>query len=433
MSADDRRPALASAARISAGLDQRQIPRLRRRLRWVLVATSALGSTGYLAASTVGTLAAAQIAGGPAVGGLPTAALTLGTALAASVLSSLMLRVGRRPGLITGLGVGFIGAIMAVIAVLLSSIPLLLLGSALTGFAHGASQLGRYVAADLAPPEKRASAVGLVVWGATAGAVIGPNLIGPGGVVADVIGVPTLSGAYVLTALFIGAAFVVAVMLLRPEPYALADPSALAMRPDGERAPSARALLVRPAVLVALVTLVAGQVVMTLVMTMTPIHLTDHGHALTTVGFVLSAHLFGMFALSPVSGRLTDRLGSPPVIGGGLALLGIAALMAAMAPLDGGLVLTLALFLLGFGWNLGFVAGSALLTHGLALGERTRVQGIADGLIWTSAAVASVSSGIVVASISYTALGLVGAGILVAPVILLVMYRRTLRAGAVTV
>jgi len=420
---DRRPPALVSAARIRDGIDAQQVPRLKRRLRLVLVAISALGSTGYLAAVTVGTLAASEISGGPTIGGAPTAMLTFGTALAAGILSNLMLRSGRRPGILIGLGIGLVGALVAVAAVLIGSIPLLLLGSALGGFANGASQLGRYVAADLATPERRASAVGLVVWGSTAGAVIGPNLIGPGGMVADAIGVPTLSGAYVLTALFIGTAMVVAFTLLRPEPYALADPSALAMRVDGGSAPSAMSLLVRPVVLVALVTLIAGQVVMSLMMTMTPIHLVDHGHGLTTVGLVLSAHLFGMYGLSPVSGRLTDRFGSPTVIFGGLCLLGIAALMAAMAPSDVGLVLALALFLLGFGWNLGFVAGSALLTHGLALGERTRVQGIADGLIWTSSALASLSSGIVVASLSYTALGMMGIALLVGPFVLLLAYR----------
>ncbi len=420
---DKRPPALIAAAGISDSLDNREVPRLRRRLQWVLVATSALGSTGYLAAVTVGTLAAAEISGGPTIGGAPTAMLTLGTALAASILSSLMLRVGRRPGILIGLGIGLVGALIAVAALLVSSIPLLLLGSALTGFANGASQLGRYVAADLATPERRASAVGIVVWGATAGAVIGPNLIGPGGVVADAIGVPTLSGAYVLTGLFIGIASVVAFTMLRPEPYALADPSALAMRADEDSAPSAMSLLVRPVVLVALVTLIAGQVVMSLMMTMTPIHLVDHGHGLTTVGIVLSAHLFGMYGLSPVSGRLTDLFGSPTVISGGLFVLGLAALMAAMAPSDGGVVLTLALFLLGFGWNLGFVAGSVLLTHGLALSERTRVQGIADGLIWTSSAAASLSSGIVVASLSYAALGFLGIALLTGPFVLLLAYR----------
>ena len=150
-------------------------------------------------------------------------------------------------------------------------------------------------------------------------------------------------------------------------------------------------------------------------MTMTPLHLIDHGHGLATVGFVLSAHTFGMFGLSPITGRLTDRFGSPLVIAAGLAGLALAALLAALAPPDGGLLLTLALFLLGYGWNLCFVAASSLVSHGLSLAERTRVQGIADALTWGTAAFASLSSGLVVAYGSYTVLGFVGVALTVIP------------------
>ncbi|MDQ2675094.1 MAG: MFS transporter, partial [Chloroflexota bacterium] len=361
------------------------------------------------------------------LGGVPTAAATVGTATAATLLSGLMLRVGRRAGLLGGLGVGVVGAILAVAAVVADSIVLLLIASALTGFANGVGNLGRYVAADLVPPDRRASAIGMVVWGSTIGAVSGPNLVAPAGSLADALGLPTLAGAYVLTVGFIGLAAVLAFVMLRPEPYALADPSALELHPDDGTAPSLSAIVVRPRVLVALVTLVAGQVVMVLIMTMTPIHLTDHGHGLSTVGFVLSAHTFGMFALSPISGRLTDRFGSPTVIGAGLGTLGVAALLAALAPPDGGLLLTLALFLLGYGWNLGFVAGSAMLTRGLALAERTRVQGLSDGLVWSSGAIASLSSGVVVAGASYTALGFLGLGLLLIPATLLLTRRATMR------
>ncbi len=341
-----------------------------------------------------------------------------------------MLRVGRRAGLLGGLAVGVFGAALSVVAVLAGSILLLLVASALTGFANGVANLGRYVAADLVAPERRASAIGMVVWGSTIGAVSGPNLVAPAGAVALALGLPELAGAYLLTVGFIGLATLLAFALLRPEPYALAHPSALAARPEGTAAPSVRAILARPSVLAALVTLVAGQVVMVLIMTMTPIHLMDHGHGLATVGFVLSAHTFGMFALSPISGRLTDRFGSPAIIGAGLSTLGVAALLAAVAPPDGGLLLTLALFLLGYGWNLGFVAGSTMLTRGLALAERTRVQGVADGLVWSSAALASLSSGVIVAGASYTALGFLAIALLVAPAALLLVRRSAVRAAA---
>jgi hypothetical protein len=92
-------------------------------------------------------------------------------------------------------------------------------------------------------------------------------------------------------------------------------------------------------------------------------------------------------------------------------------------------LLFLALFLLGYGWNLGFVAGSSLLTQGLGLAERTRVEGLTDALIWSSAAAASLGSGIVVAGASYAALGLLGAAVLVVPAWLLLTRRRSLAAA----
>ncbi len=423
MTADRVPPAIARAAVTAAALDPASVDGLRRRMLWTLFAISALGSTGYIAAVTVGTIVAAEIAGDAAFGGLPTAVGVMGTATAAMLMSAAMLRFGRRPSLLAGLSIGMVGAAVAVAAVVVGSIPLLLVGSALTGFANGSGQLGRYVAADLARPERRASAIGTVVWGSTIGAVAGPNLIAVAGEAAEGVGLPTLAGAYIVTAIFIGLAVLLASVLLRPEPYALADPSALAARPAGTVAPALGALLGRPTVVVGLVALVAGQVVMVLIMTMTPLHLRDHGHGLATVGFVLSAHTFGMFALSPLSGRLTDRFGSPRVIGAGLATLAGAAVLSALAPPDGGALLTLALFLLGFGWNLGFVAASAMLTTGLQLAERTRIQGLADGLVWTSAAVASLSSGIVVAQASYATLGLIATALLLVPAALLVTKR----------
>ena len=401
-------------------IDPRRLPALRRRMVWTLFAVSALGSTGYIAAVTAGTLAAAEIAGSAAPGGLPTATSTLGTAAAASLLSLLMLRVGRRPGLLLGILVGTAGGAVALSGVLAVSMPLLLAGSALAGFANGAGQLGRYVAADLVPTDRRARTIGTVVWGSTIGAVAGPNLVAPAGAAAESFGLPPLAGTYLVTLGFIGLAWIIVFVFLRPEPYRLADASALAPHPEGTVPSSVATLMRRPSVVVALVTLAAGQVVMVLIMTMTPLHLTDHGHGLETVGLVLSAHTFGMFALSPISGRLTDRFGSPRIIAAGLVTLAVAALIAAGAPPDGGPWLTLALFLLGYGWNLGFVAGSSMLTGGLTLGERTRVQGVADGMIWTSAALASLSSGLIVAGASYTTLGLLGLALLTLPAALLV-------------
>jgi MFS family permease len=269
------------------------------------------------------------------------------------------------------------------------------------------------------------------VWGSTIGAVIGPNLAAPAGALAIAIGLPELAGPYLVPILFVGAAAILSITLLRPDPYELADDSSRHDHPGADRtvAASLSDVLRRPNVPVAIVALVTVQVVMVLIMTMTPLHMTDHGHTLTAVGIVLSGHTFGMFGLSPISGRLTDRYGSVAVILTGFVVSAGASILAAAAPPDGGAILFTALFLLGYGWNLGYVAGSALLTHGLSLSERTRLQGLTDSLIWSSAAVASLGSGLVVAFASYAALGLLGAALVVVPMWLVLTRRQAVSRG----
>jgi len=407
------------------------LERLRRRTTWALVAGVALGSTGHIAAATVATIAAKHIAGTSAWSGAPGAAVVLGAAAGAVTLSQVMVRRGRRFGLVAGYVLGVVGALVATGGVVAASLPILLAGTFLIGFGNASNQLSRYTAADLVPTDRAASAIGLVVWGATAGAVIGPNLAAPAGALALSLGLPELSGAYLVPVVFVGAAALLSFTLLRPDPYELADVSSRreTESPEGSTAVSLATVLARPNVPVAIIALVAGMVVMVLIMTMTPLHMADHGHDLASIGLVLSGHTFGMYGLSPISGRLTDRFGSVPVILAGLATVAGAAILAALAPASGGAFLFLALFLLGWGWSLGYVAGSALLTTGLSLRERTRLQGLTDGLIWSSAAAASLGSGLVVAFASFAALGLIGAALVIVPFLLIVARRSAVAAA----
>jgi MFS family permease len=402
-----------------------ELDRLRRRALWSLVAGVALGSTGHIAAVTVATIVAQDMAGTTAWAGAPGATVVLGAAVGAVVLSQVMVRRGRRVGLAAGYGIGVIGAFIATLAIIWASLSVLLVGTLLIGFGNASNQLSRYVAADLFPADRRASALGTVVWGATVGAVIGPNLAAPAAALAASFGLPDLAGAYLVPVVFVGTATILNILALRPDPYTLADVSSRHDQRGSERstAGSLRNLFARPNVPVATVALVTVQVVMVLVMTMTPLHMTDHGHDLGAVGIVISGHTFGMFGLSPVSGRLADRFGSVPVILAGLVVTAGSAVLAAVAPPDGGVLLFIALFLLGYGWNLGYVAGSALLTQDLSLAERTRLQGLTDGLIWSSAAAASLGSGVVVAAAGYATLGLMGAAMVVVPLWLVIARR----------
>lgn len=416
----------------SATLSPAALDAARRRARNTLIAGVALGSTGHIAAVTVATIVAKDLLGSQTWAGLPGATVVLGAALGSVLLSSLMARRGRRIGLVTGYSVGVLGALVATAAVMTRSFPLLLLGTVLIGFGNTSNQLSRYTAADLVPPERRASAIGLVVWASTIGSVIGPSLVPFASDFAAGLGLPPLAGPYLVPIVFVGLAALLSLTMLRPDPYDIADESTRA-HPDAEPAVigPVRDILRRPAVAAAIIALVIGQFVMVLVMTMTPLHMTEHGHGLGAVGLVLSGHTLGMFAFSPLSGWLSDRFGRVPTIFLGTAVLAISSLMAAVAPPDGGLVLLVALFLLGLGWNFGFVAGSAMLSENLEIHERTRVQGTADALIWSSAAAASLGSGLIMAAVGYTALGILGAGAVIIPVVVLRSHRRsTARAAA---
>lgn len=421
---------MADATTTPTAIPPSQLAGLRRRSLGSLMAGVALGSTGHIAAVTVSTIVAADLAGSTIWSGAPGAAVVIGAALGATLLSRWMVGHGRRSGLSLGYLIGVAGAVIATIGVIGRSLPWLLVGTVLIGFGNSSNQLSRYVAADLFPGPRRASAIGLVVWGATFGAVVGPNLIGWAAAFGEGVGLPPLAGAFLLPVAFVGAAALLSFGLLRPDPYALADSTGIDdTTAEAIKVPLER-ILRRPHVPVAIVALVAGQVVMVLVMTMTPLHMTEHGHGLAAVGLVISGHTFGMFALSPISGRLTDRFGSLAVVLAGLLVTASSAILSAVAPAEGGPLLFIALFLLGYGWNLGFVAGSTLLTQGLTLAERTRLQGLTDSLIWSSAAAASLGSGLVVAVAGFTALGLLGAALVVVPAWLVFARRRAVATAS---
>jgi len=261
------------------------------------------------------------------------------------------------------------------------------------------------------------------------GSVVGPTLVPVSSAMAPAIGLPPLAGPYLVPVVFVAIAAILSFALLRPDPYAIADDSAPQRGTPVAAGATTLALgqmLRRPGVTAAIVALVAGQFVMTLIMTMTPLHMTQQGHGLGAVGIVLSAHTLGMFALSPLSGRLAERVGTVRAIFIGTAVLGVSAVMAAVAPPTGGDLLLVALFLLGLGWNIGFVAGSALLSEHLEVHERTRVQGVADALIWSSAAAASLGSGVIMAAAGYTALGVLGTGLVLIPILTLRAHRQAL-------
>jgi MFS family permease len=415
----------------AAGLDAPAIETARDRTRIALFASTALGSTGHIAAATVASIVGQDLLGSPALSGAPGATVVFGAAMGAVALSWVMGRRGRRNGLTVGYLLALVGAVLAGAAVVSRSFPLLLLGTFLIGFGNSSTNLSRYAAADLVAPNRRAVAIGLVVWGSTVGGLVGPTLVPLAGAIAPALGLPTLAGPYLIPIVFVSLAALVSWLFLRPDPFAIAHEETIHRPAEGDApAISVREVFSQPAVVAAMAALIAGQATMVLIMTMTPLHLTAHDpDNLGRVGVIISGHVAGMYALAPISGRITQRFGSLRTIFLGTAVLVAAGLIAALAPVDRDELLFVALFLLGWGWNLGFVAGSALLYSSVSVAQRTRVQGIADAVIWTTSAAASLGSGAVVAAAGFSTLGLLGVAIVLAPVWLL-LNRRSAIAGA---
>jgi MFS family permease len=404
------------------------IERHRSRALATYFTAVALTSIAYIATFTVASIAAPGMTGSAGSSGWPSAIAVAGTALAASLLSSVMARRGRRAGIVLGLAVAVVGGALAILAVMAGSLVLLLVSSALVGFGNAALNLSRYAAADLYPVERRAGALGFVVWGSTIGAVVGPNLVAPAGAIAPSLGLLPLAGGFAMAFVFLVAALGVAALGPRaPVQPHLDEPT----RAVGQARTSQRELLAelirKPQGRTALIALVTSQLVMTLVMTMTPYHLHAEGHGLETVGLVISAHTLGMFAFSPLSGRLTDRFGANAMILAGFSVLAAAGVLSAVIP-DSGVGLAIPMFLLGIGWNVAFVAGSSLLASEAPLGDRARLQGASDALVWATAAVASFSSGYVVATASFAFLAAMGAAV---AVVLGIVVARDMRAVGV--
>ena len=167
--------------------------------------------------------------------------------------------------------------------------------------------------------------------------------------------------------------------------------------------------------------MVITQIVMVGIMTMTPIHMRDHGHGLSATGLVIGVHVAGMFLPSPVTGYLVDRLGRVPLMIAAGITLPASGVMAAFAPHDSVLILSVALGLLGLGWNFGLVSGTAMVTDSTPLETRASTQGAVDLCVALSGASGGIMSGVVVASTSYTVLGLAGGALALALVPVIVM------------
>lgn len=377
----------------------------------IIVCIAQLFSGAGLAAGlTVGALIAQQMLGLGAFAGVPVTMLTIGSAFAAYFIGRGSNRWGRRSGLTFGFLVGAIGAVGVILATSINHVALLMISLFLYGSGMATNLQARYAGTDLAQKTQRATAISIAMVSTTVGVIIGPNLLEPMGRVALKLQLPVLSGVFILSALSFLVASAIIFIFLRPDPLKLSK--AIHQQTNNDTLEQQKIDVAddnRKGIAVGTTILLLNQLVMVAIMTMTPIHMEQHGHQLHHIGLVLSIHMGSMYLPSLFTGILIDKLGRTKMaMASGLILIA-AAITTAFAPGDSLALIIVGLSLLGLGWNCGLISGTALIVDSTAPSTRAKKQGTVDVFIALAGASGGMLSGVIVATHSFTVLSIAGA------------------------
>lgn len=379
----------------------------KRTLRVLMIGVLPAGaatSGGFAAAATLGE----ELTGSDALGGLAAASLTLGGALATIPVAKIMAKRGRRVGMRTVWTFGAVGAMVAFVAATAEIYILLVPGLIAMGTGSAGTLAARYAAADLADEDERAQAIGLLMWGQTFGAVLGPTVaLDGGGQVAVALGAPELGGPYLFSAVMFAIAAIAIDRLLHPDPLYFAKVSGDESTSRGPSVAEAIAKIwANTGARLAVAAMITGHAVMVGIMAATPLHMKDGDQKLRIVGLVISLHIVGMYMFAPLVGRLVDKLGTRTVIAAGGVILFAGAEVAANTQAQDRTGMFIGLFLIGLGWSFGVVAASTLLTQSIPVADRVPVQGAADLLMVGAGATAGLTAGVVIQEFGFGDLGL---------------------------
>ena len=407
--------------------------KLYKRSLIIVMLSQVFGGAGLAAGITVGALIAKDMLGTESFAGLPAALFTLGSALAAFIVGQLSQRFGRRYGLSFGFIAGGVGAIGVIIATNINSLALLFISLFIYGAGTATNLQARYAGTDLANDKQRATATSIAMVATTFGAVAGPNLVTPMGKVATAINMPALAGPFILAAVAYILAGLTLYIFLRPDPLLVAKAIAVEQQHTvAEKVNVLQNKANRIGIFVGALVLILSHVIMVSIMTMTPVHMQGHGSNLSAIGMVIGLHVASMYLPSLGTGILVDKIGRTFVVVASGMILAAAGLVAAFAPGDSMVWTTLALVLLGLGWNFGFISGTAIIIDSTSIHNRAKTQGSVDVWVALAGSAGSILSGVVVAYSSYAMLGFIGTylALLLVPVMIWVKFKVKKASGA---
>ena len=372
----------------------------------LLAACQAMLFTNNATLIAINGLAGLALAPNASLATLPVTCWVVGGALTTMPASLYMKRVGRRSGLIQGAGVGIIGALICAAAVWQASFWLLCFGTLVFGTYNAFGQYYRFVAAEAAPLDWRATAVSLVLAGGLVGGVLGPST---SRLTVDLVG-PRFTGAYLA---LIGFALLTMAILSR---IRIPAPSVQEQTSSGR--PLAQ-IARQPKYVVAVLAGAIGYGVMNFLMTSTPIAMGEHEHPYGDAAFVISSHVVAMFAPSFVTGALIKRMGLIPVMlaGAVLNLGSIAIALAGVAVAN----FWWSLVMLGTGWNFLYIGGTTLLTESYRPEERAKAQGANEMAIFVMMALSSFASGVIITSAGWDKVNLAATPLVAVVIVALIV------------
>lgn len=374
---------------------------VQHRVVRTLAAAQVLSGVGVAGTVAAGSLLVSSITDSETLAGLAQTSAVLGAAALALPLARLTSKGGRRLALSVGYFAGVIGSVLAILGGANRNIVLMLMGTFMVGAASAAGYQARFAAIDLATNETRAKQLSFVVWGSTIGAVTGPNLMQPAGNLAEFFGLPRLVGPYLISAATLALAGVVITIFLRPDPYLLANKESVNIKQKGATKKALTHIRQNPSALFAILSIAVGHVAMVSVMVMTPVHMAHVDVTLTIIGLVISIHVLGMYAFSPLIGSLSDRLGRVRVIQMGVVTLLLSTVVAGFSRADDAYTLGVGLFLLGLGWSCTLIAGSAYLSESVAPEFKASSQGASDLVMNLAGAGGGAIAGVIIGTLSY--------------------------------
>mgnify|MGYP000214901708 CR=1 FL=1 len=327
----------------------------------------------------IGGLAGQSLASNPCFATLPISLIVAGSMIAATPISSIMQRWGRRAGFFTGAFFGALGGLVGAYGLYLGSFPVFLFGSLLTGFYMSAHGFYRFAAADTASDTFRPKAISYVMAGGLLAALIGPQVVKA---TSDAFVIPFL-GTYMAVIALNSFGSVLFLFLDIPKP-----PPPSADQPKGR---SRLELLRTPTIAVAVICAMVSYALMNLVMTSTPLAVVGCGFDQNWAADVVSSHVLAMYVPSFFTGHLIARFGVHKVVAAGLIILAAAGAVALQGVTLGNFFG--ALILLGLGWNFGFIGATTMLASAHSVEERGRMQGMNDLLVFGGVTMASLASG----------------------------------------